>query len=396
MSKQQEGRGRRKGSHNRGYFYRDGRGWFTKNAAGKFTPLTDEEGNRLRDERTPPAVLKLAHARFLTTQPKKTKGASGITMLEIIDRYLAHAEKSASSQTYEGRSRTLFDFAYGFPPRFWKSKEKPKASDRIRLLDDDGNVLATHPGYGLILVDDLRAHHIQAWVDVHADWTDSGSRTRIQAVKRALNYAKSLELIDRNPIRGMKMPKGRARVTYLNDAQEAAILKHLPRSLATAVRILIRTGMRPSELAKLTADHVTDHGEKGIQITFKPKESKNGKERVVRVSEPWICELVRKLSRGTEPIFRNSRGGRLVVKAMSYAFRRAIKKAKDEGVKFDADVCLYSTRHTFAKRCLCGYWKGQHIGIEILARLMGNSAAVCKANYLNWTKDFDDPLWAAC
>jgi hypothetical protein len=39
--------GRRRGSRNKGYFFREGRGWFTKDGA-KFVPLADESGNRLR------------------------------------------------------------------------------------------------------------------------------------------------------------------------------------------------------------------------------------------------------------------------------------------------------------------------------------------------------------
>jgi Raf kinase inhibitor-like YbhB/YbcL family protein len=42
--------GRRKGSRNTGYFYRDGRGWFVKDATGKFVALLDESGERLRDK----------------------------------------------------------------------------------------------------------------------------------------------------------------------------------------------------------------------------------------------------------------------------------------------------------------------------------------------------------
>lgn len=54
-----KGLGRRKGSRNRGYFYRENRGWFTKLDA-KFVPLEDEQGARLKDRHTPDDVVKAA------------------------------------------------------------------------------------------------------------------------------------------------------------------------------------------------------------------------------------------------------------------------------------------------------------------------------------------------
>ena len=50
------------GSHNKGYFFRTGRGWFTKEA-GQFIPLTDEAGIRLIHRNA--AGVREAYARHL-------------------------------------------------------------------------------------------------------------------------------------------------------------------------------------------------------------------------------------------------------------------------------------------------------------------------------------------
>jgi hypothetical protein len=63
-----KGIGRRKGSRNKGFFYRSGRGWFTKDA-GKFVPLTDEPGERLREEDISPKIIQNAYARHLLAVP---------------------------------------------------------------------------------------------------------------------------------------------------------------------------------------------------------------------------------------------------------------------------------------------------------------------------------------
>ena len=112
MTKTRDKRGRPKGSRNRGYFYRDSRGWFTKDTAGRFVPLADEDGEQLRDQHTPESAIKLAYARYLTSQKPKPS-ANGVTLLEVCDRYLAFAEKTAAATTIDCRRRTLFDLCYG-------------------------------------------------------------------------------------------------------------------------------------------------------------------------------------------------------------------------------------------------------------------------------------------
>jgi hypothetical protein len=65
-------------------------------------------------------------------------------------------------------------------------------------------------------------------------------------------------------------------------------------------------------------------------------------------------------------------------------------------MRFDEDCCMYSCRHTYAKRTLQGYWSGKATNIETLAQLMGNSAQVCCEHYLQWCESYTEPLWEAC
>ena len=69
---------------------------------------------------------------------------------------------------------------------------------------------------------------------------------------------------------------------------------------------------------------------------------------------------------------------------------------KEQGTEtgFDLDLCMYSTRHTYAKRMLQGYWTGKPVPIEILAQLMGNSVQICRDHYLKWTESMNEALWA--
>jgi integrase len=383
-----DNKGRKRGSRNKGYFYRAGRGWSAKTKAGKFKRLKDENGKPLTDPNLPEAVVKLAHARFLLTAPAQSATGSGVTLLEVCDSYLAYARHNgAAANTVECRADTLFDLCFGLPPRFRPGrKHKPTATDKI------------HGGLGGMAVADLKPHHIESWMAAHAGWTPSGNRTRIQAVKRALNRAVKSGLIASNPLRGMEMPKGRARISYIDQIQEAALLKHSSPALRIALKVLLRTGMRCGcEFGKLTASHVTDHGDK-IEIQFKPAESKNRKKRTVRISDPEILAMIRKAMKEHPQgaIFRSNSGKPWVTRQMSLCFRRTKARAEAAGTKFEPDTVLYATRHTFAKRCLTGFWTGKPTSIQVLAQLMGNTPKVCQDNYLQWTSNFDAPLWEAC
>ncbi len=61
--------------------------------------------------------------------------------------------------------------------------------------------------------------------------------------------------------------------------------------------------------------------------------------------------------------------------------------------KHHSDCCMYSCRHTYAKKILEGYWSGRPTNIETLARMMGNTPQVCRDHYLNWSKIDNDPIW---
>jgi integrase len=399
MTKRRDKRGRRRGSRNKGYFYRDGRGWFTKVGA-TFIPLTNEAGDRLKDKDTPVAVVAEAYARHLLSrkdQPKSTVG-EGVTLEQVCSYYLDRAERESRSSTVEKRADTLYDLCYGFPAKF-RRKGKPTPADRI------------HAGYGQMLVADLRPFHLEQWIEAHKEdssrglkgWiSDTGRRTRLQAVKRALNRAAKGGLIPKDhPIRGMHVPRGRARVTYLDEQQEAALLKAACPALRDALKVLVRTGMRPGcELAALTAARVIDHGHR-MELQFGADESKNNRERIVLIKESWLIEDIRKRMKRypTGPLYRNSDGEAWIVNSMSRAFRRALDRAKAAGVKFDDDVCLYTCRHTFAKRALIGHWTGKPINMELLAGLMGNTPAVCAEHYADILKELSshkELLWTAC
>jgi integrase len=319
------------------------------------------------------------------------------TVLEVCRAYLAKArEQNGENKTFKDRLESLFDFCFGLPARFRTKQGEPNGkqtrADRV------------HGGYGEWPVCQLKQLDLDQWLQAHSGWLSSATkRTHLKAIITALNYGVKAGMIPLNPVRGFKVPKMNGRTTYLKPEQEAALCEAAGPELAMAIRVLIRTGMRPGiEFAALAARHVNDEGER-MQIVFPASETKTKKRpRVIYVVDREIIAILRNqvALNPSGPIFQSHRKTAWKQDNLSKRFREVrdglakLFKDKDgkEGMEFDRDCVLYSTRHTYAKRILSGYW-GTPTNIETLARLMGNSPAICRAHYLQWDETSTEFLW---
>lgn len=368
--------GRPKGSKNKGFFFRKGRGWYAR-YQGKAEPLTSD-GIHLRDPRRKLADLNIAYHAWLAQKKDQAPKSSGPTVDEICALYLDDAKANGAKRTYDMRRGTLFDFCSGYPAG---QRNKAKRSGRL------------HPGFGTLLAADVTRKNVNQWLNSHK-WVKC-KRIKLQCLKRVFNFAVNLGELTENPIKGVKVAPGESRVTYLTPPQEAALKKHGKPDLAEAITVLIRTGARPGcEFSVLEARHVRDYGDK-MEWVFPAKESKTRRIRTIRISDPEVIAIVRKKMKNKGPIFRKWDGKPWLRENLSSRFRCAIKALRQQGVNFDADMCLYALRHTYAKRILQGFWTGKQTNIETLALLMGNTPEVCRQHYLQWTESYQEPLWAA-
>lgn len=412
--------GRKRGSRNRGYFYRKGRGW----CATDFTLLRFENGAPIREQHTPQALLQKAYVCYLADRDKPVDDrvapaetvAEDVTVQEACGKYLNHAKASGAKSTYRQRADSLYDFCTGWPAAKrdksedgppkpeakTKTKRKSKPKPKAKAKDEPKRI---HAGYGKMLVSDLKPYHIDEWLAAHRDWKGC-RRTKVQAVKRALNYCAKEGFIKQNPIKGKTVARSNMRKTYITPEQEKACYRFAKPALSDAIKVCIRTGARYGcEFAKLTAKHVTLTAQ-GMEWRFSPEESKTGaqtkKERIIRVpnTEEKAREVIAIVERQmklhpTGPLFRNSLGEPWTQTSLGEAFRRLRKRLAANGIELDDGACMYACRHTYAKRTLTGFWTGKPTTIEVLAGLMGNSREVCWAHYTDWCEVYTDPLWAS-
>lgn len=399
----QKRRGRKKGGRNRGFYYRKGRGWYAVEGSQRI-PLRYENGEHIKAQDADGRDIQEAHARYLLERQETPVAQDTTTVMEACLAYLAEAKANGAPKTHADRADTLFDFCFGIPPEYRSyckhdqfRNGDTKAKRFTNAMQKEAETKRIHNGYKDVVIPELRRLDIDQWLNAHKTWTSGGRRSRIQAVKRAFNYAVESGILAANPIRGYRTPKVQSRVTYITPDQEEALLADANPALKMALCVCIRTGARfGCEFIELTRSHVIDHGDR-MEWRFKASESKTGKLRIIRITDTDIIRITRVQmeKHRSGPVFRAHAGDPWTKKNLSQRFRFLKYRLQKRGVEFDADCCMYSTRHTYAKRTLEGYWTGKPINIETLARLMGNSPQVCRDHYLQWSVVDNEFLWDA-
>ena len=353
---------RKRGSRNRGFWFRRGRGWYVGS-----DKLLNADGQHIKEAADRQAAEQAYHA-LRANGPAPESNGNGFTVREVCREYLKEAKAKASPQTYTLRKRLLYDFCEGKK--------------------------GIHKGYGNLPIADLIGLHVKQWLDAHK-WNGS-RRMAYQAVRRAFHYGKELGMVPESKTLSFKAGSVRKRKAYFDKAIEETIYATANRALADVIRALINTGCRPGELAQLEKRHIEDNNGRMVW-RFAPTEhktgSKTGRDRVVRVPSE-IATLVKhriKWQSGKR-IFLNSLGKPWTSSSLKDAFTRLRKRLDKKGVKLGPDQTLYACRHTYAKRQL-----GKGVGIEVLAAQMGNSRQVAWDHYgKDWDRQSDNSeiLWS--
>jgi len=386
MATASRGRGRKAGVKNRGFWYRAGRGWYTTDKQ----PLLNEAGEHLKDRYVSKSELDKAFARWLLGQQTVASGG-GMTVLEGCQLFL---KETKGEKSHSFRADFLFDFCSGHPACFrdkgdGKSRRKPTHADRI------------HNGFAARTIAELIRYDIDQWLNAHKSWGVAGSRrSAAQVLKRCFNYLQEKGLIKSHCLTGYKTGQSKARLTYLTPEQEELAYSHSNRRFRMAIKICLRTGARPGvEFGSLEARHV-EETTRGMVWRFPPDEAKGGKKERLIMVPPDIAEIVRSEMKRhpSGKLFRNTEGKVWCNKSLEKSFRRLrlrLRKLKEAGkIAIDlGNATMYSTRHTFAKRTLGGYWSGKPCTLEQLAARMGNTREVCWRHYAKWCEAYSDPIW---
>jgi len=341
--------------------------------------LLDSSGLRITDAKADNNLLVAAYARHLEQVPKSEHAppaaTRSVTVGTLATKYILAVKETARKNTVKIRQKYLLSFCdFGFQKR---------PAETITKTD------------------------IEDWLSSNKGWGPGSRRMAIQSVRAMFCWGAGVPnekrlaadldqpLLECNPIPKIKAGKPGKRIVYLTEKQEEELLTGTKQVLRTAVKVMIRTGLRPGEFAAITISNCVDEGD-AIIVTLKPEQTKTRRGRVIKVKDETVLEMFR---RGIErwpkgPIFRTAGGSPHDDKHLRRRFNAARKRAEARGVRFDEGTSIYACRHTFAKRCLNGTF-GSKVSLVLLAQFMGNSVEVCKENYLNWSDEAITHEWDA-
>ncbi|PHR95213.1 MAG: hypothetical protein COA78_30615 [Blastopirellula sp.] len=347
--------------------------YFTPPGTKKRIALFDEKGERVRGKENKEAA-QLSLARIKVADEFHSPGPVSLddwTVAKVCDLYLSDLHQSATS--------------------LW-----------ARQVERWLNNLCAYCG-GL-KVTEFKKKHLRTWIQRHPTWNHNSQRNVIGSVIAAFNFCCKYDDLDVNPVSGYVKPTATPRVTSFSPEEEQALYDTANPAMGRFIKVCLLTGARPySELAKITADHIVETPQ-GMYYLLKARTAdgnyghkaakKTGKDRRI-----MLCDEMDTITRQLEltapkgsgiPLFRTTRD-KAWKRCNSVTHFLQLKKKLD----LPADRCMYTCRHTFAKRTLSGYYTGKPVNIEVLAGLMGNTPKVCWEHYASWADQYNDPLWEA-
>jgi len=198
--------------------------------------------------------------------------------------------------------------------------------------------------HGTLRISECRKAHLKLFIEgnprLKTGWSKAG---QCGIVQRCFNWAADdMDVIQRNPFKGVRFAKGSGR-RRLTDEEFAAALAHAGPALARVLRFCRYTGCRPAEMSGARwSDLRSEPGACWLELAQHKTVEKTGKPRLIplpRIAVEIIVEITP--NEGQEFIFLNRRGRPWRKNALCMAWAKVRKLAG-----LPADAFLYGTRHS--------------------------------------------------
>ncbi len=196
--------------------------------------------------------------------------------------------------------------------------------------------------------------------------TNNGVMKHIERFKKLMNFAHTLELIDKNPIEKFKLKFNKVEVAYLNKEELSTIEKAVfqePKHIINRDIFVFScyTGMSYADVKKLTPDdiHIGIDGNSWIYF--------NRQKTDIRVRVPLLPKAIEILEKYKEHPASAQRGKLLPV----YSNQKTNKYLKEVAkiAKIREDISFHTARHTFATTVTLS----NGISIETVSKLLGHT-----------------------
>ncbi|QEL17661.1 tyrosine-type recombinase/integrase [Limnoglobus roseus] len=218
---------------------------------------------------------------------------------------------------------------------------------------------------GTLLAADVKPFHVTRWLDANPTWK-GGRRHAVIAVKRAFSWADEQGVLSPTPLRSLKAGRANRRTRVLSPDELAQILAAVRDTpFKRFMRAMLETGCRPSEVARVRAEHV-DLAAGVWRLPEHKTAKKTHKPRVVYLT-PAMVELSRTLAaeQPDGPLFR---GPRKKTPFTRQAIRCRFIRLRAKLPHLKHFVC-YNVRHTYATNALVN-----GVGVAQVAELLGHTS----------------------
>jgi integrase len=257
-----------------------------------------------------------------------------------------------------------------------KANNDPRTYDFYRYF-----VVRFVTRFGAALAATFPPLSFQKWLNEHEGWKGS-RRNAIVAIRRLFNWAVKRKLIPENPILCVEKPPKRSRNRIMSPSERDSVyLAIRDEQFRAFVFAMLETGCRPSEVANVTARHVSQ--DLTMWILEEHKTDRTGQARIVYLT-PAMQELTRRLVAlyPSGPLFRSTRkfdgtrkpwtrnGIRCRFKRLRQKFKTDRSKLPDERRHEIPDLTgltAYVLRHTYATQALANGLSG-----PVVASLLGH------------------------
>jgi integrase len=241
------------------------------------------------------------------------------------------------------------EFLFGLIKRFTDYVRQNRAPETAEWYRYRLQLLVNHlseRGLEHIRAEELRPFHIQEWIDCYPQLAKGSKRNLARSIMRCMNWCDEQGLIDKNPIRHFKKPRGGTRNNVISlEEYERIRAACKPYHFRDLVTFAWETGARAAECLAIEKRHVdlANH-----RIVFPVDEEKM--ERAPRIiyltdtAEEIIRRLMVRWPKGK--LFRNAEGAPWTTDAVNCAFMRVQRKL---GKKW----CLTDFRHSWCHHKLC-------------------------------------------
>ncbi len=238
-------------------------------------------------------------------------------------------------------------------------------------------------------IEEMRKPRLNVKAHRTCSWGDSHVASFIDSLHAAFNWAVKSGLIGKNPLIDIEKPRprSRSRECLISPEQHRAVLAVCHPRLKDLITCLENVGCRPGELINATAADWDDslgalvyYGDDRRRVDeFAHKTSGEKRDRVIYFTGEAL-EIMRRLvrERGKGRLFLTRQSNPWTIQKICDTFKALRRRV---GLpKFTA----YSYRHNF-----CTTWLKSGRSIEVLAELMGNSAATIRKHYSHLCMDRD-------